>query len=89
VALRRRDEPRPRARSRRGTLAGSRDDLIGWEDAVDRLSALDVRRYLGDVLAALSPGEIASALDTTARTVSTRLWRSLGRQISAGQCPFQ
>jgi DNA-directed RNA polymerase specialized sigma24 family protein len=36
------------------------------------------------VLAALSPGEIASALDTTARTVSTRLWRSLGRQISAG-----
>ena len=30
-------------------------------------------------VAELSPVQIAAALDTTARTVSTRLWRSLGR----------
>lgn len=87
---------RERIRDEQRVLAGSRDDLIAWEDdAVDRLAARDVRRDLGDALAdlspvdrdivmlaavaELSPAEIAIALDTTARTVSTRLWRSLGR----------
>jgi len=65
------------------------------DDAVDRVAAGEMRHRLGEALAGLSPvdrdivmlaavaelapAEIASALDTDARTVSTRLWRSLRR----------
>lgn len=65
------------------------------DDAVERVEARELRRRLGEALAELSPvdrdivmlaavaelgaSEIAIALETDARTVSTRLWRSLGR----------
>lgn len=65
------------------------------EDAVDRVEAREMRRRLGEALAEFSPvdrdivmlaavaelsaAEIATALDTDPRTVSTRLWRSLRR----------
>jgi len=65
------------------------------DDAVERVEAHELRRRLGEALAELSPvdrdivmlaavaelgaAEIATALDTDARTVSTRLWRSLRR----------
>jgi len=65
------------------------------DDAVARVAAGELRRRLGEALAELSPvdrdivllaavaelsaAEIATALDTDARTVSSRLWRSLRR----------
>ena len=90
VRERRREEQRVLAGPRADAVAWEDAD-----DAVDRVAASEMRRRLGEALAELSPvdrdivmlaavaeltpAEIATALDTDARTVSTRLWRSLGR----------
>jgi RNA polymerase sigma-70 factor (ECF subfamily) len=90
VRERRREEQRVLAGPRAPVVAW--DDA---DDAVDRVDAAEMRRRLGEALAELSPvdrdivmlaavaelsaAEIATALDTDPRTVSTRLWRSLGR----------
>lgn len=90
VRERRRDEQRVLAGPRADVVAWEDADA-----AVDRVAASEMRRRLGEALAELSPvdrdivmlaavaeltaAEIATALDTDARTVSTRLWRSLGR----------
>jgi len=90
VRERRREEQRVLAGPRADAVAW--DDA---DDAVDRVAAGELRRRLGKALAELSPvdrdivmlaavaelsaAEIATALDTDSRTVSTRLWRSLGR----------
>ena len=90
VRERRREERRVLAGPRAEAVAWEHAD-----DAVDRVAAGEMRRLLGEALSELSPvdrdivmlaavaeltpAEIAAALDTDARTVSTRLWRSLGR----------
>ena len=90
VRERRREEQRVLAGPRADAVAWEDAD-----DAFDRVAAGEMRRRLGQALAELSPvdrdivmlagvadltpTEIATALDTDARTVSTRLWRSLGR----------
>lgn len=86
----RREEQRVLAGPRADVVAWEHPD-----DAADRVDARELRRRLGEALAELSPidrdivmlaavaelaaAEIATALDTDPRTVSTRLWRSLGR----------
>jgi len=91
VRERRREEQRVLAGPRADVVAWEHA-----ADAVDRVAAGEMRRRLGEALAELSPvdrdivmlaavaelppAEIATALDTDARTVSTRLWRSLRRQ---------
>jgi len=64
-----------RPRSARGKTTGTTAKRTSRANA-----AADLARGEGAAkVAELSAAEIATALDTDSRTVSTRLWRSLGR----------